>query len=75
MDGVEPVLYPILRGDFISQGKRLPLVIFSREGGVKLGVQYLAFFTVCAVAGSVKEVGGSFLEVWKCLSPFSFHLS
>ena len=21
MDGVEPVLYPILRGDFISQGK------------------------------------------------------
>lgn len=24
MDGVEPVLYPILRGDFISQGKALP---------------------------------------------------
>ena len=54
MDGVEPVLYPILRGDFISQGKRVSLVIFSREGGVILGVQHrLAFSTLCVVTGSV----------------------
>ena len=57
MDGVEPVLYPILRGDFISQGKDVPLVIFSWEGGVKLGVQHLAFSTVCSDWISKKSQG------------------
>ena len=64
MDGVEPVLYPILRGDFISQGKRVLLITFSREGGVKLDVQHLAFSTLCVVTGSVKEVKGAFLELF-----------
>ena len=51
MDGVEPVLYPILRGDFISQGKARPdgavlrLVWDKERGRLWLGWERQRLFT------------------------------